>query len=87
MEYKLVEPDVKYKEGFDVFINNYRNSGEKLVPFVLKLKKDKFSDYASLLKGYSRGIGITDKFVPHSTFWLKDEKNSILGVVNMAQFK
>jgi hypothetical protein len=35
-QYELEEPDIKFKAGFDLFFENFKQSGEKLVPFVLK---------------------------------------------------
>ncbi len=79
----LIQPHPKYQNGFDFFYENYKESGEKMVPFVLKFYKTSFKEYVSLLKGFTLGIGVPDGFIEHSTFWLRDSAKSILGVVNI----
>ncbi len=82
-DYELVEPDVTYRPGFEVFIDDYRRSGEKLVPFVLKFYTGTFEEYVALLRGFPRGIGVPEGFVETSTFWLVDDGNLVKGVVNV----
>jgi predicted acetyltransferase len=82
-KYVLVKPDIKYKKGFDAFYKNYKNSGEEMVPFVLKFYKDSFEEYIKMLNGFPSGIGVPEEFVEHSTFWMKDSENKILGVANI----
>jgi len=74
---ELVEPAIKYATGFNLFYKNYKDSGEKLVPFVLKLYEGSMEDYVNRLKGFTKGIGVPKGFIEHSTFWLKDEKDEI----------
>ncbi|MBN2354264.1 MAG: GNAT family N-acetyltransferase [Spirochaetales bacterium] len=81
--YKLAAPDVKYRNGFDIFFNNYIQSGEKLVPFVLKFYTGAFEEYVALLLGFPRGIGVPEGYIEHSTFWLSDPDGLIKGVVNI----
>lgn len=40
---KLVEPNIMYKDGFNLFFKDYKNSGEEFVPFVLKFYTNPFN--------------------------------------------
>ena len=53
------------------------------VPFILKYDATDFKKLIDLIKGFKKGINIPDSFVPHSTFWLVNRDNKILGVVNI----
>ena len=77
----LIDPDVRYEQAFLEMIAEWKDAGEKLVPWVLDLDSSDFEKYVRELEGYAQGIGIKEGKVPHSTFWLVDEGN-ILGVVN-----
>ena len=53
------------------------------MPFVLKMDSSDFPKYIQKLEGFKQGVGIPASFVPHSTFWLTNEAEKILGVVNI----
>lgn len=80
---RLVEPSVKYKASYIDMLSDWEQSGEKVVPFVLKMDPSDFESMVNELIDYQEGIGIPETFVPHTTFWLVDENENIVGVVNI----
>ena len=80
---ELVKPNFKYERGFKTFIENYKSSGEKLIPFDLKYYKSDFKEYVAKLLGFPKGIGVPEAFIEHSTFWLVDDEGEVKGVINI----
>jgi predicted acetyltransferase len=79
---KLIIPDIKYEKEFINFINDFKSTGEKLIPFILKFYKGNIIDYVNDLLNFSKGIGVPEGLIEHSTFWLKNDFE-ILGVINI----
>ncbi len=79
----LIEPTVRLEKEYNVMLSDWQRSGEKLVPFVLKENHEDFSKMIETLLGYSKGVNISESFVEHSTYWLIDVEDNILGVVNI----
>ena len=75
---KLIEPTTELEEQYIEMINDWDSTGEPKVPFQLS-----FQLMVSILFDRKKGIGIPDTHVPVSTFWLIDQQNEILGVVNI----
>lgn len=82
-ELALIEPSVKLAAEYREMRAEWLATGEKLTPFVLKMDPGDFPAMVAKLEGYSRGDGIPDTFVPHTTYWLVNEARRILGVVNI----
>lgn len=80
---KLIEPAVSLEKEYKEMLNEWHVTGEPMVPFVLEYEITDFKKFVEQLNGFKNGIGIPDTFVPHSTFWLVNESNKILGVVNI----
>lgn len=80
---RLVEPTASLEGPFIDFMNDWKTTGEKRVPFFLDFDYSDFPKYVQTLKNYSQGIDIPEGFVPHSTYWLISEENRIIGVSNM----
>lgn len=57
--------------------------GEKYVPFVLGFDHRDFDAMLARLTDCSRGVGLPDGFVPHSTFWLVEAGTGVVGVANI----
>ena len=85
MGVKLVKPSEKYKDAYLAMLLDWEQSGEKVVPFVLKMDSSNFKTMVEELKGFEHGIGIPETFVPHTTYWLMNESEDIVGVVNIRQ--
>jgi len=80
---KLIEPTIALEKQYDEMLQEWLDRGENLVPFVLKFDSSDFKKLIEQLDGFKNGVGIPKEFVSHSTFWLADKENKILGVVNI----
>src|ERR1051326_442454 len=80
---RLIEPNVLLEKEYMEMLDEWLQAGEKLVPFILKYDSRDFTKFVEVVKGFKQGINIPDTFVPNSTFWLVNESNKILGVVNI----
>ncbi|MCJ8008483.1 GNAT family N-acetyltransferase [Lederbergia wuyishanensis] len=83
---KLVEPSMKYRESYLDMIAEWHEANENVVPFVLKMETDNFEKMVQELKGFSQGMGIPETFVPHTTYWLMNEHENIIGVINIRHY-
>lgn len=79
----LVPPTAALASSYQDLVAEFVASREKLVPFVLAFDHSDFSAFLAHLDGCSRGIGIPDGFVSHSTYWLVRESNQVVGVSNI----
>ncbi|NOU98524.1 GNAT family N-acetyltransferase [Paenibacillus planticolens] len=82
---RLVKPSANYKDEYISFYEDWKSSGEDMVPWVVE--KDPY-DFAVMLNFlYSQDSEdkiIDESFVPHSTYWLiNDDLQKIIGVVNV----
>ena len=80
---RLVKPDLKLEEEYLSFYEEWKRSGEDMVPWVIS--KDP-SDFPKMLKSLSdneEGVGLPEGIVSDSTFWLVDKSNRVLGAVNI----
>jgi predicted acetyltransferase len=56
---------------------------EPFVPFVLGFEHDDFDAMLARLADCAHGIGLPDGFVAHSTYWLVDADEQVVGVSNI----
>jgi len=82
-ELRLVAPTVDFKEEYIDMLNDWKTSGEKLVPWVLSFDSSDFSTMVKNLEDYSQGIGVQEGYVKHTTYWLVNMQNRVLGAVNI----
>ena len=82
-EVYLVKPSIKYKAEYLDMIDEWKNSGEKVTPWVLNFDTSNFLAFIEKLEELSKGIGISPNFVESSTYWLVDENNRVLGAANI----
>lgn len=80
---QLVQPALGFENAYRRFLADYQASGEKLVPFTLRLDCTDFSKYLEQLQGFSQGIDVPEDFGPHSTFWLLTADGEIAGAINI----
>lgn len=80
---QLIEPTILLEKEYHEMLSEWHQTGENLVPFILKYDPTDFKKLIDLVKGFRYGINIPDTFVPHSTFWLVNTNNKILGTVNI----
>lgn len=79
----LTKPDSRLKEAYMEFYEEWRNSEEKIVPWVVAESPADFDTYLHHLREQELGKNIPQNFVSHSTFWLLSGKDHIAGAVNI----
>jgi predicted acetyltransferase len=80
---RLIAPNVDYEASHRSFIEEFVARGETIVPWVGAWKFAAFYNYVASLEPASRGVGVPPGFVPHSTFWLVDSQDEIVGISNL----
>lgn len=80
---KLIPPTVKLENEYKEMLKEWHDSGEVLVPFILRYDPKDFKKFVKQMEGFKKGTDIPETFVPHSTFWLVNSEDKILGVVNI----
>jgi len=80
---KLVDPLEIDESKFNDFINEFKVTGENLVPYSLNQKNMDFKTYIKSLNDESLGKGIPENWVPASTYFLLDDEEQICGAVNI----
>jgi predicted acetyltransferase len=81
---RLVQPSIQFREEYLSFYNDWISSGEDIVPWVVEREPEDFD--AFLLFLYSEASEeklMNPSWVPHSTYWLLNEENILVGAVNI----
>ena len=83
IELQLVEPAVEYESGFREFFEAM-HAESPYVPGLFGFEpKGDFAAYVARLRGWARGEGLANGFVPATTWWLVDPAGCIIGVTNL----
>lgn len=82
---KLVKPSTEYKDEYMAFYEDWKDSGEDIVPWVVEKEPYDFTGMVNFLYAQDAEDKIIDgSFVPHSTYWLLDEfSGKIVGAANL----
>lgn len=81
---KLISPNLKLKQEYLEMMKDWESTGEELVPFPIKYD---YSDFEELVDKQTRFLDQADPgFVSHSTFWLLNDADEIVGVSNMRHY-
>ena len=80
---RLVPPGRKYKESYLDFYQEWIDSGEDIVPWVVEKDPTDFTGMLQFLEDNVKGIGLPEGWVPNSTFWLVTEDGQVVGAVNI----
>ena len=83
MPIQLVRPSADFRDSYRALVDEFTAGGEKLVPFTLAFPHDDFAGMVEKLASASRGVGLPQGFVAHSTFWLVENGTEVLGVSNL----
>lgn len=83
---KLLQPDCKYFHQYRDMMDEWRQDGSQIAPWVLELPYESETEFQTLvtrLEEVERGENIAS-FAPSSTYWLYDEeRNILLGAGNL----
>lgn len=80
---KLVAPAARLCDSYRGLVAEFVDGGEKFAPFVLGFDHADFDAMLARLADCSRGIGLPDGFVAHSTYWLVEDQERVVGVSNV----
>lgn len=80
---ELVRPGIAFLDSYGGLVAEFAEAGEKFVPFVLAFDHRDFDALLRTLADCSRGIGLPDGFVSHSTYWLVQNRSEVVGVTNI----
>jgi predicted acetyltransferase len=83
-EVRLVQPSMDYREQYLQFYEDWRRSGEDMVPWVIEKEPEHFQAMVDFLYSQDSEEKVSyGEWVPHSTYWLLDSRNTVLGAVNI----
>ena len=84
MHKDMVKPSMEYKEAYLSFYADWIDSGEGMVPWVIEKDPADFQAMIKFLYAEDCEEKINDSsWVPHSTYWLLDGQNNVVGAVNI----
>lgn len=79
----LGSPSVELIESYREHVREFEAAGEDLVPFPLGFEHHDGPALVERLARASRGEGLPEGFVAHSTYWLVLEETTVVGVSNL----
>lgn len=80
---RLVKPAMQLKNAYLAFYEEWKESGETMIPWVIERDPRDFEAMIQFLENNEKGVGLPEGWVPDSTYWLIDGKDRVLGVVNI----
>jgi predicted acetyltransferase len=80
---QLIIPDINFSKPYSDLLSEYDSMKETPIPFTLEFKYKKFGVLVTKLNDCSQGTNLPEGFVPHSSFWLINSNNKIIGVSNI----
>ncbi|WP_144469585.1 GNAT family N-acetyltransferase [Bacillus thuringiensis] len=83
MNVSLLTPTTDLQEEYLDFYNEWKDSGETMIPWVITKNPANFPAMVQELLDAHNGINIPETWVPDSTYWLVTDKNKIVGAVNI----
>lgn len=78
----LVRPDVAFKDEYLSFYQEWVDSGEDMVPWVIRKDPTDFEAMVRFLLENENGDNLPEAWVPSSTYWLTVD-NIVVGAVNI----
>ncbi|EST56659.1 GCN5 family N-acetyltransferase [Brevibacillus panacihumi W25] len=79
----LIKPTVDVKDEYLAFYQEWKQSGEQMVPWVISKDPSDFSAMVEELHAEESGENLPEGWVPASTYWLITEDKKIVGAVNI----
>ncbi|WP_226035148.1 GNAT family N-acetyltransferase [Aquibacillus saliphilus] len=79
----LTKPTVNLKEEYLSFYQEWVDSGETMIPWVIEKDPTNFEEMVQFLTDNHNGTNLPEGWVPDSTYWLINENRQIIGVVNI----
>ncbi|PHE94278.1 GNAT family N-acetyltransferase [Bacillus wiedmannii] len=83
MNVSLLTPTIDLQEEYLDFYNEWKDSGETMIPWVISKDPSNFPAMIQELLDAHNGINLSESWVPDSTYWLVTDENKIVGAVNI----
>ncbi|ALQ69103.1 GNAT family N-acetyltransferase [Bacillus thuringiensis] len=83
MNVSLLTPTTDLQEEYLDFYNEWKDSGETMIPWVITKDPSNFPAMVQELLDAHNGINLPESWVPDSTYWLVTDNNRIVGAVNI----
>jgi predicted acetyltransferase len=75
---------MEFREQYLLFYEDWKSSGEDIVPWVVEQDPSNFETLLEFLYSEDSEEKLTNSaWVPHSTYWLMNEENRLVGAVNI----
>src|SRR5690606_1030668 len=79
----LIRPSMDYESEYLSFYQEWKESGEVMVPWVISMDPSNFQEMIKSLLDSEKEENIPENWVPASTYWLVDENKKVIGAVNI----
>lgn len=79
----LARPTMELETEYLSFYQEWKESGEDMIPWVIGKDPSNFQDMIQFLLDSEKGINLPDNWVPDSTFWLVNDDKKVIGAVNI----
>lgn len=83
MNVSLVKPTPTLQNEYLDFYQEWQDSGENMVPWVISKDPSDFHGMIQFLADSEKGQNLPEGWVPDSTYWLVAENKKIVGAVNI----
>ncbi|MBE5106221.1 GNAT family N-acetyltransferase [Bacillus thuringiensis] len=83
MNVSLITPTTNLQKEYLEFYNEWKDSGETMIPWVISKDPSDFQAMIKELLDAHNGINVPETWVPDSTYWLVTDENRIVGAVNI----
>ncbi|MCT8138348.1 GNAT family N-acetyltransferase [Anaerobacillus sp. CMMVII] len=78
----LTKPAMEFKQEYLSFYQEWKDSREEMIPWVIQKDPSNFQDMLQFLVNNEKGINIPKGWVSDSTYWLMNQRK-VVGVVNI----
>jgi predicted acetyltransferase len=79
----LVKPTIELKSGYLSFYQEWKESGEDMIPWVISKDPKDFQGMIKFLLDSEKDENIPENWVPCSTYWLVNDNKKVIGAVNI----
>ncbi|MDM5189190.1 GNAT family N-acetyltransferase [Bacillus sp. DX4.1] len=83
MNVYLAKPTIDLKDEYLEFYQEWKDSGETMIPWVIEKDPSYFTAMVQALLDAAEGKNLPEGWVPDSTYWLVTGDNIIVGAVNI----
>src|SRR5690348_418367 len=80
---ELVTPAARLCDSYRRLVAEFVDGGDALVPFVLRFDHTDCAAMLARLADCAHGVGVPQHFVAHSTYWLVEDHEHVVGVSNI----